>query len=428
MKKILETILYYLAKIILWRYKPQVIGVTGSVGKTSTKDAIYTVLKEKLPVRRNIRNYNNEIGLPLTIIGSRSGGRNILRWLWVFCKAVIVAVYWPYPKILVLEMGADKPGDIKYLTHLSPCRVGVITAIGEHPTHLEFFKDIEHLIREKSIIITHLKSNDFAVINIDDPALGTLTEKTKASLFSVGKDEKARLRVSDISYTLDLERALDEEDAGISFKVNYEGHTVPFKINNVLGEPQVYAALCAIACGLIFKMNLVDISQALKNYQAPKGRMNLLQGIKDTVIIDDSYNSSPLACQKALELLAEAQVTGRKIACLGNMEELGENSKKAHRLIGRLIAEKKIDVLFTVGDKALDIAEAAKEKGMAPGSVLSYVTSEEASRPVQDEIHRGDAILIKGSQSARMERITKEIMRNPEFAKEQLVRQDKTWV
>ncbi|MFA6027979.1 MAG: UDP-N-acetylmuramoyl-tripeptide--D-alanyl-D-alanine ligase [Patescibacteria group bacterium] len=427
MKKALEIILYYLAKIILWRYKPQIIGVTGSVGKTSTKEAIYAVLKEKFKVRRNIKNYNNEIGVPLTIIGAKAGGRNIFLWLAVFFKALVVAIYWPYPKVIVLEMGADKPGDIKYLIKLAPCHIGIITAVGENPVHLEFFKNVEHLIREKANIITHLKSNDFAVINTDDASLKLLVEKTKASLYTIGQNEKALIRVSDINYTLDLERAMAEESAGISFKVNYQGHTVPFKIMNALGEPQVYAALCAIACGLILKMNLVEISAALKNYKPPKGRMNLLKGIKDTIIIDDSYNSSPLACEKALEVLSKVQVTGRKIACLGNMEELGDNSKKAHRELGRFIAESGVDILITVGDKALNMAEAAKEKNMTAGTVLSYTTSNEASRPVQDEIHRGDIILIKGSQSARMEIITKEIMANPELAEDLLVRQEKSW-
>lgn len=429
MKKILEKILYILAKAILIRYKPKVIGITGSVGKTSCKEAIYTVLKKqyKSRVRRNLRNYNNEIGVPLTIIGSTAGGKNIFKWFYIFGKAILMLFIWRYPKILILEMGADRPGDIKYLTKLAPCYIGILTAIGTEPSHLENFKNVNQLVREKSNIVTHLKEDNFAVINIDDKQLKPLLEKIKAEVMTIGETDKAALQVSDISYSLDLENALEEDMAGLSFKVNYEGNSVPFKIANVLGTPQAYAALNAVAAGLILKMNLVDISEALKDHQSPKGRMNLLKGIKETVIIDDTYNSSPLSSQRAFEVLNQAQVTGRKIVCLGNMEELGEVSKRAHRNLGRLLVELDIDILFAVGDKAKDIAEAAQEKGLAAENIFIFEDADKARKPVQNEIHRGDVILIKGSQDARMEKITKEIMAEPLLAKKLLIRQDRSW-
>jgi len=427
MKKILEKILYILAKAIIWRYQPTIIGITGSVGKTSTKEAIFAVLKDKFDVRKNEKNYNNEIGVPLTIIGTDSGNKNIFIWLFIFIKAILMLVYFPYPKILILEMGADKPGDIKYLTRLAPCHIGILTAIGDSPVHLEFFKNIEHLIREKTNIISHLKVQDFAIINLDDEQLQSLPDKTKAQIITVGQDEKAQLRASDINYSLNLEEAIKNNNAGINFKIHYEGHTIPFKINNALGLPQVYAGLFAIACGLVFKMNLVEISKAIGLYRPLAGRMNLLFGIKDTYLIDDTYNSSPLACKKGLDVLGNVQTQGRKIACLGNMEELGENSRKAHRQIGRLIVEKNIDILFAVGDKAKDIAAAAEEKGMKKDNIFTFNNSQEASAAVLNEIHHGDVILIKGSQSARMERITKTIMAEPLKAEELLVRQSKSW-
>lgn len=427
MKNILEKILYILAKLILWRYKPKIIGITGSVGKTSTKEAIYAVLKNKFKVRRNIKNYNNEIGVPLTIIGAESGNKNPLSWLAILIKAVLMIIYWPYPKILILEMGADKPGDIRYLTKLAPCYIGIITTIGKQPVHLEFFRSLEHLAREKANIISHLETDAWAIVNIDDATIKTVIDKTKAQLITIGTGEEAKLKASDINYSLDLEQALAQNNAGINFKAHYEGNTIPFKLFNILGMPQVYAALNAIAVGIIFKMNLVDISAALKDYHAPKGRLQIIRGIKDTIIIDDSYNSSPLACQNALEMLNAIKVNGRKIACLGNMEELGENSKRAHRDIGRLIAELKINALFAIGDKAKDIAESALEKGMNKENIFIYNTSKEACKAVQAEIHRGDVILVKGSQSARMERITKEVMAEPLRAKELLVRQEKSW-
>lgn len=427
MKTILQKILYFLSKAILWRYHPAIIGITGSVGKTSTKEAVYSVLRDKFEVWKNEKNYNNEIGLPLTIIGSDSGNKNLLKWLFIFTRAVFMLVYFPYPKILILEMGADKPGDIKYLTRLAPCHIGIITAIGTQPVHLEFFRNLEQLIREKINIISHLKADDYGIINIDDEQLISAAERSKAKIITIGQNKKAVLHVSDVNSSFDLENAIKNKNLGMSFKINYEGNSVPFHINNVFGTPQIYSALGAIACGIIFKMNLVDISHALQNYRAPKGRLNILAGLKETYVIDDSYNSSPIACEKALELLQQIIVPGRKIACLGNMEELGENSRKAHRAIGRLIVENKIDILFAIGDKAKEIALTAEEKGMKKENILVFSSTKEAIHTIQEEIHRGDVILIKGSQSARMERITKAIMADPDQAKELLVRQEKSW-
>lgn len=418
MKKILEKTLYIFARLILWRYKPKIIGITGSVGKTSAKEAVYTVLKKKFKVRRNIKNYNNEIGVPLTIIGSASGNKNPLLWLVIFLKALVMLVYWPYPKILILEMGADKPGDIRYLTKLAPCHIGIITAIGKQPVHLEFFRNLEHLAREKAYIISHLNPSSWAIANIDDVVVKTVIDKTKAQLIATGISEEAQLKASDINYSL---------ETGLNFKVRYEGNTVPFHIYNVLGLPQIYAALNAVAVGIIFKMNLVDISEALKEYAPPKGRLNIMTGIKETVIIDDSYNSSPMACQHALEILSRIQASGRRIACLGNMEELGDNSRRAHRDIGRLAADLKIDMLFAVGEKAKDIAEAALEKNMNQENIFTFANSDEARKAVQNELHSGDVVLIKGSQSARMELITKEVMAEPLRAKELLIRQEQSW-
>jgi UDP-N-acetylmuramoyl-tripeptide--D-alanyl-D-alanine ligase len=419
MKIILQKILYILSKLILLRYKPKVIGITGSVGKTSAKEAVYTILRKKFKVQRNIKNYNNEIGLPLTIIGSETGGKNIIKWLLIFMKALLMLVYWPYPKILILEMGADKPGDIRYLTRLASCYIGIITAIGKQPVHLEFFRSLEHLAREKAYIISHLMPQSWAIVNIDDDTVRTVIEKTKAQIITVGiGNEEAKLKASNINYSL---------ETGLNFKAHYEGNTVPFKLNNMLGTPQVYAALNAIAVGLIFKMNLVDISEALKDYQSPRGRLNILKGIKDTIIIDDSYNSSPLACQQALEILSQVSASGRKIACLGNMEELGENSRRAHREIGRLLVDLRIDLLFAVGEKAKDIAEAALEKNMNQENIFTFANSDEAKKAVQNELHSGDVVLVKGSQSTRMERITKELIAEPLRAKELLIRQDKSW-
>ncbi|MBU0670711.1 hypothetical protein KKF29_00975, partial [Patescibacteria group bacterium] len=220
---------------------------------------------------------------------------------------------------------------------------------------------------------------------------------------------------------------LEDDKLGINFKIFYKGNTVPFHLNNVLGIPQAYSAAIATAVGLIFEMNLVEISQALKEYVPPKGRMNLIPGIKYSFILDDSYNSSPEAAKMALEFLSKAEVDGRKFACLGSMEELGDYTKKAHQEIGRLVHDLGINYLITVGDKAEDIARAAKQAGMREDYIFMYKTSDKAGLKLQELVHENDLILIKGSQSARTEKVTKELMVDPLHAKDLLVRQDKTW-
>src|SRR4030043_1014507 len=169
MRKILQVILKRLSKIVLNKYKPVIIAVTGSVGKTSTKEAIYHVLKSHFgekEVRRNQRNYNNEIGVPLTIFGLETAGRSIFLWLIKFIK-----IFWmiitkvPYPSFLILEMGADRPGDIKYLTDFVHPDTGVITALGEIPVHVEFFESPQQVAQEKKNLISSLSEKGVAILN-----------------------------------------------------------------------------------------------------------------------------------------------------------------------------------------------------------------------------------------------------------------------
>src|SRR3989338_1122689 len=298
-KKILCFILKILAQATLWRYKPLVIGVTGSVGKTFTKEAIYTVLKEKFNARRNVKNYNNEIGAPLTILGQASGGKSVWQWLQIFLIGFFEIFYTKnYPKILILEMGADKMGDISYLTGFIKCYVGAITAIGEIPVHVEFFQSVNQVAREKSNLVRSLNADGWAVLNYDDERVRAMIKKTSAQIFTYGFDEQADLRASNFEQRLD-----NLNEAGISFKVDYQGSNVPIRLKDIYARHQVYSILAGMAIGLIFKMNLVEIGEALKNHQSPVGRLHLLRGIKNTWIIDDTYNSSPSSSLGALELL-----------------------------------------------------------------------------------------------------------------------------
>jgi len=427
-KRIIELKLRFYAKLVLKKYKPDIIGITGSVGKTSAKEAIYAVLSSEFKVRKNIKNYNNEIGVPLSILGSESGYKNVFAWIGIFIKAWLLILFYKkdYPDILVLEMGADKPGDIKYLVDFAPCKIGVVTAIA--PVHLEFFKTMERIIREKQIIVSHLKQDGFAVLNGDDQEVLKMKEKIKAKVLTFGFQNGVDIKAFEPNVMKGGAESkwVDYSIQGIGFKVAYQGANVPFFLNAVFGEHQVLAALAAIGCGIAYSMNMVEISEALKKYVSPPGRMKLIQGVKHTFIIDDSYNSSPSASLAALEVVKKIGIDGEKYAAFGEMAELGDYTEQGHREVGRAAA-KVVDYLITVGEKAKFMADEAIKSGLDKDHVYSFGLTEEAGKFIQERIKIGDLILIKGSQVSRMEKVVKELMAEPEKASQLLVRQGSEW-
>lgn len=425
MKKLLQYILANLAKKILAKYKPKVVGITGSIGKTSAKEAVFAVLASSFSTRTNFKNYNNELGVPLTIIGSETGGRSIIGWIKVFQKAfqLLSKVDKEYPKMLVLEMGADKPADISYLVDIAPCNVGVVTRIG--PAHLEAFKSIENIVKEKQKIVTHLDKNDFAILNYDDELVRKMEKKTEAQVISYGYSEDAQVRAIDFA-----EQSEGWHIAGIKFKINYKGSVVPVFLPGVVGKHQINSALIGAAVGLSFGMNLIQIANSLKNYHAPLGRMHLIDGKNETLIIDDTYNSSPTAVEAAVKTLAELQVgqVERKVAILGDMLELGDYTEEAHQKIGAQVANLKCDVLVAVGNFAEAFKTGAEKAGLVKENIFIFKDSNLAQNKISDIIKRHDLVLVKGSQGARMERVVKALMKDPGQAPELLVRQSEDWL
>ena len=420
MKKITQKILKILAKLVLNKYKPEVIAITGSVGKTSTKEAIYTVLKSKFLVRRSIKNYNNELGVPLTILNLPAAGKSLSGWLKIYFKGLklIFKRDKTYPKILVLEMAADKIGDIKYLTSFVPRKAGVITTVEK--VHLEYFGSLEKIAAEKQGVISDLKKNAYAILNADNPLIYNMEQKTRAKILTFGFSEKAQIKAAEL--------AISEKNGikGISFKLVSDGKVIPVFLPDILGKQQVYAALAAACVGIIYGMNLLEISEALKNYKAPAGRMNLIKGIKNSLIIDDTYNASPASTLAALEALENISFSKRKLAILGDMLELGSYTEEGHREVGKKAA-RVVNFLITVGEKARDIKRGSLENGFDSKSVFNFPNITVAGKFAQEKIQEGDIILIKGSQGMRMEKITKELMADPLRAEKLLARQGEEW-
>ena len=428
MRNILQYILKILAIMTIWRYRPIIVGVTGSVGKTSAKEAIYSILKDKFKTRRNIKNYNNEIGAPLTVLGSdispETTFSGLLSWFRIFSKALLGIIYQRnYPKVLVLELGVSKPGDMEYLMSFIHARIGVFTAIGEFPSHMEFFPEKSSLVKEKSLLIKSLPDDGLAVLNYDDLSIrqegDNLLENIKTIYY--GFEEGADLRIENYELKVD---DIEKGDFGINFKLDYKGSFVPIRLVGVLGKHQVFAAAAAASVGLFFNLNLVDIAESLKDYYSLPGRTNLIKGIKQTWIIDDTYNASPTSVESGLEILNELSLKPseqvRRIAILGDMMELGIKTEAGHRRVGKKVIET-VDLLFTVGDRARFIADEAKQNGFNENNIFKFSRAEDAGLLIQEKIEKGDIILVKGSRSMRMEKIVKEIMAEPQKADKLLI-------
>ncbi|OGN03536.1 MAG: hypothetical protein A2655_04860 [Candidatus Yanofskybacteria bacterium RIFCSPHIGHO2_01_FULL_43_42] len=426
-KKIIIWKINFIARMYLWRFKPMIIAITGNVGKTSTKEAVVAVLSSIKRVRSGKGNLNNEFGVPLVIVGNWADdyyeGGNTL-WFWV--RVLLISFFgWffarNYPRVLVLEYGADKPGDIKRLVEKFRPHIGIVTAVGEIPVHVEFFSGSEAVAREKSRLIEALEPTGYAILNSDDDVVLDMKKRTKATVVTYGFGEGAEVRVSNFDYKTDNNIPL-----GTSFKLHYGPNSfVPVNVMGSLGPSQAYAAAAAAAVGITMDMNLVEISDALSYYDGPKGRLKILAGIKHSWIIDDTYNASPASTRLALSVLRELPAK-RRIAVLGDMLELGKYSVQAHQATGDLV-NGFVDVLICVGARAKFIADSAANQ-MPKENIYTFDTADTAERKVQELIEEGDLILIKGSQGMRMERIVEEIMAEPQRKRELLVRQSKKWL
>jgi UDP-N-acetylmuramoyl-tripeptide--D-alanyl-D-alanine ligase len=429
MKKLFQFKLKIIAKLILAKYKPKIVGITGSLGKTSAKEAVYAVLSSTYRTRRSIKNFNNEIGFPLSIIGiDFLPGRSIYKWMFVFYRSINLILFKDknFPEILVLEYGVDKPGDMDYLLDIAKCDAGIITNIGK--SHLEFFGSQRKIQIEKSKLTDNLRNNGWSIFNLDDERCAELAEATKFKNLNFAlKNKKADIQVSEICFSFEKVKQIENLE-GISFKIHYKGSTVPVRLPDVIGYSAVYAALAGVAAGIVFDINLVKISQALNNFKMPPGRMRLINGIKNTLIIDDSYNSSnPNATFLAMDYINQLDIGKRKFIVLSDMLEMGPLSEEGHRQVGHYLAKSKIDQIILVGERSRDIGRGAIEKGFREDYIFYFSKAEDAGLFIQQRIKEGDLVFVKGSQGLRMEKIVKEIMADPLRSKELLVRQEDDW-
>ncbi|MDP2669163.1 MAG: Mur ligase family protein [bacterium] len=421
LKKIITKILVFEAKRALKKFKPVVVGITGSVGKSSAKEAVAAVLENGFTVRKSQKSYNSEIGLALAVLGLSTAWKSSLGWFKNIIDGLNVSLGKKFPKVLVLEMGVDRPQDFDKLLRIVTPSVGIMTAIGEIPVHVEFFSGPEAVAREKSKLIKNLPSDGTAILNFDDEVVWNLKDSTKAKVLSFGFGKGADIRASNYKIGID----------GVVFKIDHAGASVPVRLKNVYGKQHVYAALAATAAGIVFDMNLIDISEALQKYESPPGRLKLIEGIKKTLILDDSYNASPMATHAALDALVDLssevlEKNGRKIVAFGDMLEIGKFTLEAHKAVGEKVA-KVADYFVTVGPRSKFAAEGALFAGMPEKNIKSFSDSKEAAEFLREFVREGDIVLVKGSQGIRMECVSMELLAHPENAEKLLVRQDAYW-
>jgi UDP-N-acetylmuramoyl-tripeptide--D-alanyl-D-alanine ligase len=414
------------AAAVLKKYKPKVVLITGSIGKTSTKDAVFAVLSQFAHVRKSEKSYNSDFGIPLSILGLESGWRNPLLWAGNLLKGLklVLMKEKEYPEWLVLEVGARKPGDIQSAAGWVKADVVVMTAIGSTPPHIEFYESLQHLVEEKATLIQDLRKTGTFVVNADDPLAYDMRAKTDCPVISFGETTTANIQASHLA--INYSKASDVP-AGISFKVKIGSASIPVHMRWIFGKNHMYAAIAALAVAQSQGFDLIKAAKALEAYEVPNARMRLIDGVRGTFIIDDTYNASPQAMESAIETLGNVRATGRKIAVLGDMLELGKFTEDAHRRAGEKVALA-ADMLLTVGIRAKYISAAATEHGMKKTAMRHAANATEAGEYLKDKLEKGDVILVKGSQSMRMERVVKKIMAHPELAPRLLVRQENEWL
>ena len=344
------------------RRRAKVIGVTGSLGKTTTKELTAAVLATRYPVLRNEANYNNEIGLPLTLLGLTHRHRRA-----------------------VLEMAMRASGEIRALCEIARPEVGVVTNVG--PSHLEQLGSLEAIAAAKAELLESLPPHGFALLNADDPLVLAMADRTRARPLSYGTSADADVRATEIAG-----RGLE----GVAFRLHWRGGSAMVK-TSLPGRHTVSNALAAAAVALADGMSLAEVAAALEGARVPL-RIRVHRGRGGCTILDDTYNASPASMAAALELLAG--IPGRRVAVLGDMKELGGAEREGHLAVGRRAAET-VDVVHAVGELGGIIAEAAREAGHR--ATYHWPTKEAAGEALASALRPDDVVLLKASRAMALE-------------------------
>lgn len=350
------------------------VGITGSNGKTTTKDMTASVLSRKYQVLKNEGNLNNAIGVPMTLFRLSQAH-----------------------EIAVIELGTGSPGEMSHLVEVAQPDVAVVTNIG--PTHLEFFGSVDAVAIEKGLMVQAASS---AALNADDPRAAKMRDLVDGRVVLFGL-EQAGITGKDV---LAADISQDQYGRPEFTLVTSQGR-IRVHLPS-LGKHNIYNALAAASVGILFNIPLDGIRDGLELYEGASKRMQelTLDGVR---IIDDTYNSNPVSLKMALDFLSQLECDGKRIAVIGDMLELGQQSDELHREAGSFIASRRISTLVTVGDKASRIAEGALGDGFPSNTVFICRSNSEAAERLRKLMSSGDIVLIKGSRGMKMEEIVESL-------------------
>ena len=343
-----------------------VIGVTGSVGKTTTRELIHFALSAEFEGIRSRKNFNNTIGLPLCLLDVGH-----------------------HHEFVVVEMGAARIGDIAELAKVAIPEVGVITSIG--PAHLESFGSVDGVIQGKGELLESLPPTGFAVLPGDDPVIRQMADRAPCPVLFVGEGDDNQLRARNVRVSHD----------GLQFRVEGFDFLIP-----VCGRHHLTNALCAIAIAREIGVRYQSVAQGLARFEPIEGRSQI-RNFGQWTVIDDTYNASPLSVAAACRMLLDMELPGlgRRIAVLGDMRELGSIAVTEHQKIGSLAAELKIDLVLACGVYADEVARGAEQAGMNRHRIAAAPDLETTKAVLDCWLEPGDVILVKGSRATRMERV-----------------------
>lgn len=351
------------------------VAITGSNGKTTTKEITASILGKQYEVLKNEGNLNNLIGVPLTLLKLHSDH-----------------------EVAVVEMGMNRRGEIHTLTTMAKPDIGVITNIGE--AHLEGLGHVDNIKRAKGELVEAMEGEHKVILNADDPAVMELAQFARGEIITFGFDGRAHVRA---------EEAEVEWGKGTLFILEVEEKSIPVLLP-IYGIHQLYNALAASAVAYSMGFSLEEIREGLEEYEPYSGRMEIISK-RGITLINDSYNANPPSLRSAIDTMVKL-ADGRKIAVLGDMLELGENAPVIHSDLGRYVHEKGVNMLVTFGDLAGQIAEGAIRGGMDSGKVHAFSDKGELIAYLKNETGEGDWLLIKGSRGMKMEEITAALTEN----------------
>lgn len=345
----------------------QIIGITGSVGKTLTQNVIKSVLSQKYKTVCGSENLDPTFRIPKSILKTK-------KW----------------DKYLILEYGVEHPGDMDYYLSIVKPKIAIITAVS--PTHTKYFKDVNGVYEEKVKLARSLEKDDIILLNADDKLVADMSKQTKAQVVWFGKNAKNGVKISHFTQNL----------KGAKFRLHYKNQkaTVEWKI---IGEHQLLCAYIGATLGLNQGLTLKQVAKGLSSAKPPAHRLNLKIN-KNVNIIDDTYNSSPKAAQQSVKTLVELGKGLKKVSVLGEMKDLGKLSKKEHQALGEQIAKTTINILITVGNVAAEIGSAA-QKGGFRGKIYSVKNTKEVVKLLQKDANKKTLFMIKGSRHSHLERV-----------------------